>query len=96
MRCYSLSGWLINVYRKQRISLNTLPFSVKFSKTSQKPWSPDAKLRLFRQNAFDTSLKILVNLKRIFNEIEATLEKATGCDDPLDSTLHIPTGHNIL
>ncbi|KAF2692112.1 hypothetical protein K458DRAFT_10128 [Lentithecium fluviatile CBS 122367] len=54
------------------------------------------KAQLFRQNAFDTSLKIVEECKRVFTEIEDILKKATKSDNPLAGKFRMPTGHKIL
>ncbi|KAJ6279685.1 hypothetical protein J3E71DRAFT_354567 [Bipolaris maydis] len=54
------------------------------------------KAQLFRQDAFDTSIKIVDECKRVFTEIEDILKKATKSDNPLASKFRVPTGHKIM
>ena len=54
------------------------------------------KAQLFRQDAFDTSIKIVDECKRVFTEIEDILKKATKSDNPLAGKFRLPTGHKIM
>jgi hypothetical protein len=54
-----------------------------------------SKAQLFRQNAFNTSLKIVDKCKRVFVEID-TILKATNCKNSFAGNFRIPTGHKIL
>ncbi len=54
------------------------------------------KAQLFRQNAFDTSLKIISECQTVFKEIEDILKKITKCGNPLDGNFSLPRGEKIL